>query len=132
MALVLGGCGDDSGTSDASGDTGPTTPPSTLTEVEEQIFALSCAFSSCHSGANGASGLNLEGKTHARLVDVDANDAPGKKLVVAGDPESSYLFEKCQADPAVGDAMPLGGGTGLDAERLEMLRSWILAGAEDN
>ena len=124
LALVLAACGDN-GSGDEAG-----APTATLTELETEIFAKSCTFAACHKGASPAGGLNLEGMTHAKLVDVMATGVP-RPLVVPGDPEGSYFYEKLTATmPAVGDPMPP--GAPLSATKLEMVRSWIAAGAADD
>jgi hypothetical protein len=106
-------------------------PPATLTEVEREVFVPSCVFSSCHKG-QGASGLSLDGKTWARLVNVDAVDAPGRKLVVAKDLEASYLYEKISSStPQTGTRMPQAAAP-LDRESIELVKSWIENGARDD
>lgn len=70
---------------------------SDLEFIQTEIFDRSCAFSrSCHMGAApSALGLNLEdGNSEADLVGVPARtpQAAGFDLVVAGDPDSSYLM----------------------------------------
>ena len=52
-------------------------------------------------------------------------------LVVPGDSSTSLLFLKLQATPPCGDRMPQGGSP-LSAASLEMVRSWIDAGAMNN
>lgn len=124
LALALPACGD-SGAGDEAG-----TPAATLTEIEADIFAKSCTFAACHKGASPAGGLNLEGMTHDKLVDVMATGT-AKPLVVPGDPDGSYLYEKLTATmPTAGDPMPP--GAPLSEAKLEMVRSWIAAGAADD
>lgn len=102
--------------------------PATYTDVKAKVF-VSCAFSTCHKGASPAGGLSLEGDARAQLVDKAASGVPGRKRVVPGDPGASYLMDKLTlTKPAVGDPMPPGGA--LEAERIEMVRSWIAAGAQ--
>ena len=105
--------------------------PPTLTQVQDEVFTLSCAFAACHA-APGASQLVLEaGQTHAEVVDVDSVDNPGNILVVPGDSEASYLVAKLRGeDGIVGDQMPV--GAPLEAERLQLVIDWIDAGAADN
>lgn len=118
--LTVTACGDDGG-----GDA-----PGTLSEIEAEIFAKSCAFAACHKGAGPAGGLNLEGATHAKLVGVTATGA-AKPLIAPGDPEGSYLFEKLTvAIPSNGDQMPP--GAPLASAKIELIRSWIAAGAADD
>ncbi|MDP2310325.1 MAG: hypothetical protein Q8P18_30190 [Pseudomonadota bacterium] len=103
--------------------------------MQLEIFTASCAFSSCHGNSGGgAAGLDLtDGAAHAELIGVESTDAPGEILVVAGDSASSYLVKKCAATAGiVGEPMPDGAATGLDAERLALLKAWIDAGALDD
>ncbi|NUN14079.1 MAG: hypothetical protein HUU55_10645 [Myxococcales bacterium] len=102
----------------------------TFTNVETQIFAKSCTFSSCH-GVNAAGDLDLTSPSYDRLVDVESAMAPGKILVVPGDPAASYLIEKLeQTAPAMGEKMPLNGE--LEPERIQFVKDWILAGANND
>lgn len=105
----------------------------TLTNVQREVFAPSCAFSACHKGG-GAEGLNLEGATHAKIVDVSARGAGAsdRVLVVPGNPNASYVFEKVTKDrPQAGDRMP-GSGVELSGAQIDLLRRWIAAGAKDD
>jgi hypothetical protein len=105
-------------------------PPATLAEIEAEVWRPSCVFSACHQGV-GAARLSLEGKTHARLVNVAALDADGRTLVVPQDLAASYLYEKLSSiAPQAGTRMPQ--GAVLDEEALQMVRSWIEAGARDD
>jgi hypothetical protein len=103
----------------------------TFTEVEAEVLGPSCAFSSCHGA--GAGELTLDGQAdHARLVDVAAVAAPGEVLVIPGDPDGSYLIAKLEGHAGiVGEPMPPPAG-GLDPEMIELVRSWIEAGAADD
>jgi len=108
----------------------------TLTSLQAEYFNKSCSFSSCHgAGANPAGGLALtEGASYDALIDKDALFAPTKKLVVAGDPDNSFIVQKVEG-PAAGEGgiMPVGAEEPLDPDcRIKALRDWIAAGAEDN
>ena len=112
------------------GDPEPAPPP-TLSEIETDIFAKSCAFSTCHKGASPAGGISLDGSTYAQLVNKESAVVPGKILVVPGDPAASYLYEKLiQAKPAMGTQMPP--TAPLSAARLETIEAWITAGAKND
>jgi hypothetical protein len=107
--------------------------PVTFSVVQSDVFTASCAFSSCHgSGGGGAADLDLsEGMAYAELVDVAAVDAPDEILVIPGDSASSYLVKKSAGDASIiGDPMPA--PSGLEAERLQLLKDWIDAGALDD
>lgn len=124
MALFLGcglGCGG-----------GAPSKPATLGNVQQDVFALSCTFSSCHSSGAAKGGLVLEPGSFGKLVNVGAVGAPGRRLVVPGQPDASYLLEKLTSDrPAAGARMPPG-GIALEAERVELVRAWIQAGAQND
>lgn len=108
----------------------PEEAPATLAQVQADVFTPSCAFSTCHGAASGAGGLDLrDGFAHDALVGVEASGRADAVLVVVGDPDGSYLVQKCTAGADVeGDVMP--SESGLDETRLALLRSWIEAGAE--
>jgi Planctomycete cytochrome C len=119
MFAFVAGCGDEPA------------PPPTLTEIETDIFAKSCAFSTCHKGASPAGGVLLDGPTYDHLVNKESVNVPGKILVVPGDPAASYLYEKLtQAKPASGTQMPP--AAPLSDARLEMIEAWISAGAKND
>ena len=64
-------------------------------------------------------------------MDVESTALPGAFLVIAGDADASYLVQKLEAaDGIVGTEMPPGGT--LEADRLQLVRDWIDAGALDN
>ena len=111
---------------------GPPQPP-TFTRVQSEVFNASCNFSACHSGA-GSNGLNLESPAHAKIVNVTAYgvDAGTRVLIVPGKPEQSYLYEKLTKDmPAAGARMP-NTGDALEQARIDLVREWIAAGAQNN
>ncbi|MEZ4234618.1 MAG: hypothetical protein R3F59_00315 [Myxococcota bacterium] len=123
IAWLLLACADGAG----KGDTGA---PPTLARVQAEVFAPSCAFSTCHA-APGASGLVLEdGRTYDAVVDVDSADNPGHVLVVPGDSAGSYLAAKLRGDADIlGEPMPV--GAPLDDARLQLVLDWIDAGAPE-
>ncbi|MSQ01814.1 MAG: hypothetical protein EXR71_07970 [Myxococcales bacterium] len=141
LALLLVACSGVADTADTA-DTGEGAEPlaPTLTNVQNEVFTPSCAFSSCHGEGGGAAGLSLlTGLAYAELVAVPAEGAypypaPINSIrVVPADPDGSYLIVKI--DPAsegerVGDLMPA--PAGLDEEHVELVRQWILLGAQDN
>ena len=67
---------------------------------------------------------SLVGKTAAGLR------CAGKQLVVPGKPDESLLLSKVTSPPC-GDHMPLGGSP-LTDDQVEMIRTWIAAGAKDD
>jgi hypothetical protein len=124
-ALVVG-CGAD------GPPAGPAIEPR-LHALQTQVFAVSCALSqSCHAGPAPKEGLDLSASLWSRIVNRPSAQVPEQNLVVPGDPEASYLFEKVsRPTPARGVRMP-NAGPPLDPATLGALRSWILDGARDD
>lgn len=93
----------------------------------QPIFTASCG---CHGGGQPAQGLSLaEGSAFAALVGVASSQQPGMMRVEPGAPEASYLLSKLQADPPVGERMPVGGS--LTAAQIDSINAWIAAGAPE-
>ena len=119
-------------------DAGDDAPPGTFSEIYDTLFPPTtparCDF--CHSmPASDVSNGNLSTGTdraaaYAALVDQKSTSSrcAGKPLVVPFHSEQSLLLDKLMAKPSCGDRMPLGGMQLSDAE-LEVVRSWIDAGA---
>lgn len=126
MWLFLLAC---SGNKDSSSDTAAVAP--TLSNVQAQVFNLSCGYSTCHDASAGG-GLSLaEGESYASLVGVAAHGDPSQTLVIAGDPDNSYLMMKLsRAGTIVGDPMPP--SAAVESSQLELVRGWILDGAPNN
>ena len=126
MLLLLACTGGDSA-ADSAASLDPT-----LTNVQAEVFGPSCAFSTCHASP-GASDLVLDdGASWAELVTVESVDNPGQILVIPGDSEGSYLMAKVRGDAGiVGDRMPSTGSM-LPEDKLQLLATWIDAGAADD
>jgi len=132
LALMVAACG---GTEEPP----PTVMTPTLTRVEAEVFKVSCGISSaCHEGVAAQKGLDLSGDTHAKLVGVMSAQKPGALLVKAGSPDESYLMDKILGRnlPAPtgaerNDPMPAPRGV-TEADRVELVRAWIAAGAKDD
>ncbi len=113
--------------------------------VRPALERAGCA--TCH-GAGEEASLRLgyqvtSAEIVRRLVNVDAHNVEGYKLVVPGDPERSWLYLKASGASQNTDAicrrsapttckqpMPNSAMPGLTAEELALLRQWILDGAE--
>lgn len=105
----------------------------TMTNVQSNVFNLSCNFAACHKGV-GSNGLNLESPAHAKIVNVTAKGVDGgtRLLVVPGKPDESYLYEKISRDmPSAGARMP-NTGDPLDPQTLDLVKRWISEGAQNN
>lgn len=126
-------------TSSCQGSSTPATPQSpsiqpTYTDIANKIFVGNCTTTSCH-GQFGRGGLILTpDQAYENLVNVaasnDAAAARGKKRVVPGDPDNSYLIQKLEGPaPDEGDRMPQNGTT-LDPAQIAIIRQWIANGAK--
>ncbi|MDA9120832.1 T9SS type A sorting domain-containing protein [Flavobacteriales bacterium] len=118
---------------------------STLESVSN-IFQANCT-TGCHSGGNPSANLDLSGNPASlvsALVGVDpvnpAAQAKGYKLVDAGYPHNSFLLYKCAnpawddqfgMDVAEGGLMPINQPS-LEKEEIELIRQWIVYGANQN
>ena len=128
-ALSWGGCGGDDSTVGPDDDVEGTLTEATLAQVNE-VFAVSCAFSGCHSGGEPAADLSLEGDFADNIVGVDSGQRPDFKLVDPGNPNDSYLLIKVRGDDEiVSQQMPP--GAPLSAEQVEIIRAWIASGAKE-
>ncbi len=109
-------------------------PEPRLSALKSEVFSPSCAFASCHGGQAPEQGLNFGNINREMLVGRASNQVPGRILVIAGDPDSSYLFEKLsQVEPQVGNQMPpKGAGGALPAASIAAVKKWIANGALDD
>lgn len=104
------------------GGADPDVAGSTLCDVQA-LFAAQCA--ACHDGSTPP---DLRDDAVLALVGQASALHPDRQLVVAGDPDDSFLYTKITvvADGA-GDLMPL--GAELDDNAKETVRAWIAGGA---
>jgi hypothetical protein len=117
-----------------------------LTWIANNIFAHQCTSSSgCHNGANTRAGMvDLRpGMAFNHLVNFTSMLEPSRKLVVAGDPKSSYLevmlgiIPPTDATPPASPPrsevglMPQDSGI-LCCQKLVAIDQWIAAGAMNN
>lgn len=115
-----------------------------LATIEAKIFKGSCVFSGCHDGnvSNEAGRQDLR-LTHAfaSLVGKDSQIITGKKLVVPGQPDQSYLmnmigelpFQAGEEPPATVGLMPQDtGGVLLCSQKRQAIARWITAGAQND
>jgi hypothetical protein len=74
----------------------------------------------------------VAGQTYSNTVNVPSVEQPALDRIEPGSPEQSYLWRKVTRDPSVSGAfMPIGAPP-LNQTQLDLLRSWILAGAPNN
>jgi hypothetical protein len=114
----------------------PPAPPAatTLTELQASVFGPIC--SGCHSGVGtslpGVMNLSNAAASFSALVGVASIEQTALDRVSPGNAENSYLVHKIEGAPSItGGRMPLG-GTPLDQETIDRVRSWIDAGALNN
>ncbi len=95
----------------------------------QSILASQCV--ACHSASGLAGGLDLQTDAHAALVGVPSSLYAGRTLVVAGDPDGSFLLAKLAGTQtgSEGGIMPPGGA--LPDADVAVVRAWIEAGATE-
>lgn len=111
----------------------------TLSRISDTLFISTCQFSSCHSGANAATGLDLAAADlHAELMEHQVQANTDLPLVAPGDPAGSWLYrlvaecEPTDRDGGVVAHMPLNSPLLSDPSLVALLREWIEAGAADD
>ena len=121
------------GTCDDS-DGHPGKPVSFTSDIRPLIFRFpgGCG---CHlptPSGDGAgtqiSGLNLSSLATLRMGGLNT----GARIIVAGEPCSSLLYQKLSDAPPFGSRMPLNGPPFWTADELQLLHDWIAEGANDN
>src|SRR5262245_8510488 len=106
----------------ACGSEEPATPP-TFTNVQTKVVNRSCNISrSCHSGQSAAGQLNLEDPAYQQLMRAAVAD-PSKMLVVAGNPDASFLLDKMLNRNVNNLYMPPTGM--IEADRIDLVKRWI-------
>jgi hypothetical protein len=103
-----------------------------LSAIQAKIFTPNCAsFSSCHGGTSPQEGMSLVAPAAAAIIGVASTEVPALMRVAPGDPDASYLLQKIErAMPAVGVRMPP--DQPLTPNKIEAIRAWIAAGAQDD
>lgn len=122
-ALVIAGCPASLSNPDDFIDGG------SIEKDAETILAESCGTTGCHDASPQAqAGLDLiSPNVESRVVDVNAIGLGCESaiLVVAGDPDGSYLLDKVLNLPTIcGLQMPLVGS--LTPDEIQILRQWII------
>jgi len=104
-------------------------PPVTFSSIQSSWLTNRC--SGCHDRF-GSAGLDLTAENaYANLVGVGSTRKEGAILVIANDPDNSYLLQKLEGGPdIVGGRMP--NSRGMSEEQIQMVRDWISQGALDN
>jgi len=104
------------------------TDAGTITKDAQTVFGESCATIGCHDDVTTAADLNLLSPgVESRVLNVNATGVgcEARVLVLAGDPDSSYLFDKILGTIGIcGSRMPL--LSILPASDVEVIREWII------
>lgn len=116
-------------------------PAAKFSAIYEMIFpmATNARCNACHSlPANDVANGNLftgtdKASAYKALVGKPSTSSRcmNRPLVVAKQPEMSLLLLKVMPNPPCGVRMP-NGGTAFSDAQIEMIRSWIAAGAKDD
>jgi hypothetical protein len=127
--------------SGSAGAAASSDPATTWSEIFDMMFpmATNARCIACHANpANDVGNGNLhmgsdKDSAYAALVGPSSSSSRcmQRPLVVPGQPEMSLLFIKVSESPPCGSRMPIG-GTPFNAAQLEMIRSWIAAGAKND
>jgi hypothetical protein len=118
-----------------------TKPAATFSQIYDMMvpMATNARCVACHGQpgndvANGNLHMGMDKATaYGALVGQTSTSSRcmNRPIVVAGHPEMSLLLAKLSASPPCGNRMPIGGKTFTD-DQLEMIRSWIAAGAKND
>ena len=114
-------------------DAGPDEPvapeAATLSQIQTELFNPFCVV--CHGGFSPSAGLDVRpGRAFNNLVNRRSSQV-NLMRVLPGAPDESYLVHKLDGGPSiVGTQMPQGGP--LSATQIALVRSWILAGAQND
>lgn len=112
-------------------DTGSGAPVS-YSQVQSVFTKNGCT--GCHPGVNPS--LNLQpGKSYNDLVGIKALEDPDLYRVVAGDPDTSFLYLKIGGNPVIADIPAVGSRMPPDAppisgEDMKLIHDWISQGAK--
>jgi len=100
-----------------------------FSDIEQRVFAQSCATAGCHAGSNPQAGLDLSpGMAYASLVGAKSLNYPDEKLVEPGSSEQSVLIGLLRRDRQ--PAMPPAGS--LDPAVIDSIAAWINRGAPED
>ena len=127
LLLALQGCAD-SIVSDC-GDPVAEPMSARFADIEQKVFAVSCATAGCHGGSNPMAGLDLsQGKAYASLVGVSSVNYPGQQRVKAGSSGESVMIGMLRG--TLLPSMPPSGA--IDAAVIDSIAAWIDQGAQNN
>lgn len=121
-AALVAGCPGTLSNPDAFVDAG------VVPKEAQEVFEESCATAGCHDDVTSAANLDLlSPNVESRVVGVSSAEpaCQSRVLVVAGDPEGSYLLDKVLGTIGICNSrMPLLGV--LSDSDTDVLRQWII------
>jgi len=113
---------------DANQNTGILTK---ISDIQKDVFDVSCATSGCHAGASLQAGLQLtSGDSYAELVNKTSVLNPNFKLVEPGNSENSFLIKMLKHTGEGTSQMPPSGK--LSNSVIDSISAWIDRGALNN
>lgn len=135
LTMLVGTAGCDEKLRDLAGPS-PNLAP-TFSSIRAEILqstdlAGRTACVNCHR-PQGGTPINLQDDPYAALVGVASRQKPGAILVVAGDPDGSYLVQKLEGrSDIIQLRMPRNGPPYLTPGQMTVIRRWIANGAPNN
>ncbi len=103
-----------------------------ILEAQDSAGRRACVQCHTNAGRNPAAGLNLAIDPYAALVNVPSRNKPGAVLVIPGDPDGSYVYQKLIGAPGIaGLRMPIVPPYLTDGQLL-IVRRWIQNGAKND
>ncbi|RMH64066.1 MAG: hypothetical protein D6677_05885 [Calditrichaeota bacterium] len=101
----------------------------TFSEVNQQVFQASCAFSGCHASNTKKAGLDLSSaNAYNNLVNVTSTQNSALKRVSPNNSADSWLIKKLNGSGT--SVMPPAGS--LSSDKIDMVKAWIDAGAKND
>jgi hypothetical protein len=128
--IILAGCADSITESTPSIDeaNNDNNVAPTFSNIQNNIFNQSCAFSGCH--VSGSVNPNLSGNSHSNIV--NKQSSTGMFLIKPNDPDNSYLLQKIIGSGGIqGSRMPLNSSL-LSQDKIDALIEWINNGAPND
>ena len=126
--ILISACGDDNPTE--PGDSDVTTPNTTLSSIQTNVFTPGCTSSNCHGNSGTKANLNLtSGQSFANLFGVVSQLFPPSKRVDAGMSANSILIKILKGE--VSPQMPQNRAKLSDAI-IDSIAKWIDNGAMNN
>lgn len=99
-----------------------------FSDIQENIFNHSCAFSGCHT--SGSVSPDLSGNSYLNIV--NKSSSIGMDYIEPNDPANSYLLQKIIGSSSIrGSRMPLSSSP-LIQSQINVITEWINSGAQNN